>query len=239
MKPNNMLHYVNLESNHPPVLLKNIPEGVNKRLSEISSDEDEFTKAAPQYQKALDDTGYSFKLHYERKQTGTRKKKARKRNVILYNPPYDKNVKTNVGRQFLKIIDKCFPPGNKLHKIFDRNTVKISYSCMPNIAAIIESNNKEKLREDEHNAMQKMCNCPPRSECPLDGECLAENIVYQATIISQDCRKETYVGLTAASFKHSKTSFEKNCFSAWASTLNMGLINKVDMVCLSPVGYGV
>ena len=33
-----------------------------------------------------------------------------------------------------------------------------------------------------------------------------------------------------------KTSFEKNCFSAWASTLNMGLINKV---CLSPVGYGV
>ena len=24
----------------------------------------------------------------------------------------------------------------------------------------------------------------------------------------------------------SKTSFEKNCFSAWASTLNMGLINK-------------
>ena len=39
--------------------------------------------------------------------------------------------------------------------------------------------------------------------------------------------------------KHSKTSFEKNCFSAWAGTLNMGLINKVDMVCLSPVGYGV
>ena len=37
----------------------------------------------------------------------------------------------------------------------------------------------------------------------------------------------------------SKTSFKKNCFSAWASTLNMGLINKVDMVCLSPVGYGV
>ena len=41
------------------------------------------------------------------------------------------------------------------------------------------------------------------------------------------------------SLRYSKTSFEKNCFSAWASTLNMGLINKVDMVCLSPVGYGV
>ena len=32
---------------------------------------------------------------------------------------------------------------------------------------------------------------------------------------------------------------KKTVFSAWASTLNMGLINKVDMVCLSPVGYGV
>ena len=52
-------------------------------------------------------------------------------------------------------------------------------------------------------------------------------------------------------FRHSKTSFEKNCFSAWESTLNMGfinkgwygiymgLINKVDMVSVSPVGYGV
>ena len=38
---------------------------------------------------------------------------------------------------------------------------------------------------------------------------------------------------------HSKTSFENNCFSAWASMLNMGLINKVDTVCLSPVGNGV
>ena len=32
---------------------------------------------------------------------------------------------------------------------------------------------------------------------------------------------------------------KKNCFTAWASTLNMGLINKVNMVCLLPVGYGV
>ena len=28
-------------------------------------------------------------------------------------------------------------------------------------------------------------------------------------------------------------------WSGRASNLNMGLINKVDMVCLSPVGYGV
>ena len=52
-----------------------------------------------------------------------------------------------------------------------------------------------------------------------------------------------FVGVCSGMFgfvpNHSKTSFEKNCFSAWASMLNMGLINKIDMVCLSPVGYGV
>ena len=51
--------------------------------------------------------------------------------------------------------------------------------------------------------------------------------------------KSEMPGANRGFFKYSKTSFEKNCFSAWASTLNMGLINKVDMVCLSPVGYGV
>ena len=55
------------------------------------------------------------------------------------------------------------------------------------------------------------------------------------------CDTSSFARCLSASWlsKHLKTSFGKNCFSAWASTLNMGLINKVDMVCLSPVGYGV
>ena len=58
MKPNNTLKYVNTKSNHPPAVIKNIPEGINKRLSEISSSEEVFNKAAPVYQKALDANGY-------------------------------------------------------------------------------------------------------------------------------------------------------------------------------------
>ena len=79
--------------------------------------------------------------------------------------------------------------------------LKIPYSCMPNIAAIIESNNNKKAQRKRAQRNAKNVHCPPRSECPLDGECLAENIVYQATVISQDCRKETYVCFTATSFK--------------------------------------
>ena len=142
MKPNNTLQYVNTKSNHPPAVLKNIPVGINKRLSEIPSNEEVFNKNVPVYQKALDDNGYNYKLQYEKPKPET-KKRSRKRNIIWYNPPFDRNVKTNIGKELLKILDKCFPISSNLHKILNRNTVKISYSCMPNVKSIIEGNNKK------------------------------------------------------------------------------------------------
>ena len=62
MKPNNKLLYVHRLSNHPPALLKNIPGNINKRLTEISSNEQVFNEAIPPYQQALEKSGYDFKL---------------------------------------------------------------------------------------------------------------------------------------------------------------------------------
>ncbi len=44
LKPGNIPQYVNTKSNHPPAVIRSIPEGVNKRLSEISSDENTFKR---------------------------------------------------------------------------------------------------------------------------------------------------------------------------------------------------
>ena len=60
-------------------------------------------------------------------------RKNRHRDIIWYNPPFSKNVPTNIGQTFLKILDEEFPKVHMLHKIFNRNTVKISYSCMTNL----------------------------------------------------------------------------------------------------------
>ena len=49
-----------------------------------------------------------------------------KKLIILFNSPFSKNVKTNVGCKFLCLIDKHFPRTKKLHKIFNRNNVKVS-----------------------------------------------------------------------------------------------------------------
>ena len=45
MKPNNTPLYVHNKSNHPPNIIKNIPESINRRLSNISSNEKIFQKA--------------------------------------------------------------------------------------------------------------------------------------------------------------------------------------------------
>ena len=53
-----------------------------------------------------------------------------------------KTIKTtNVAKRFLQLIDKHFPKGHALHKLFNRNTVKVSYSCMNNMASIISGHN--------------------------------------------------------------------------------------------------
>ena len=54
LKPNNTLLYVKRDSNHPPDILKNIPESVNRRLSAISSDENQFKENINPYAEALE-----------------------------------------------------------------------------------------------------------------------------------------------------------------------------------------
>ena len=67
------------------------------------------------------------------------------RNVLWYNPPFNLALKTNIGKTFLKLIDKHFPKNHQLNKIINRKNVKISYSCCPNIQNIINSNNRKFL----------------------------------------------------------------------------------------------
>ena len=50
---------------------------------------------------------------------------------------------TNIGGKFLAIIDECIPKGHPLHKIINRNTVKVSYRCMPNMGQILAKHNSK------------------------------------------------------------------------------------------------
>ena len=145
MKPNNTPLYVNKNTNHPPAIIKNIPLSVNRRLSDISSDKETFDKRTDLYQKALDECGYQHKLEYEH--LANNNNSMRERNLIWYNPPFNISVKTNIGKLFLKLVDRAFPTKHALHKIFNRNTIKISYSCCTNIKNTISAHNAHVLNK--------------------------------------------------------------------------------------------
>jgi hypothetical protein len=79
--------------------------------------------------KTLRQSNFNHKLGYM-KETPEQPRRNRQRSIIWFNPPFSKSVKTYMERNFLSLIDKNSPPHHKLHKLFNRNTVKVIYSCM-------------------------------------------------------------------------------------------------------------
>ena len=194
-KPNDKPLYINKSSNHPQPIIKQLPFMISRRVADLSCNQDMFNKSVPLYQEALEKSGYSHKLEYK---VFKKKKRCRRRNIIWFNPPFSQSVKTNVGKVFLKLIDKHFPPGHKFHKLFNRSTIKVSYSCMNNMETIIKGHNARILnsRKDD----DRLCNCRRKDSCPLAGDCNKKCVVYKASVNSEDVSK-VYYGSCEGEFK--------------------------------------
>ena len=210
-KPNDTPIYIHKHSNHPQHIIKQIPKMVENRLTTNSSTETEFNQAAPIYKEALKKSGHRHDIKYQNRNknaesnTGAQNKKRRQRKkqqVLWYNPPFNVEVKTNIGKQFLRIIDKHFKEQrkDKLNTIFNRHSVKISYSCMPNLKNVIQSHNAKVLSKTNNTGQKKTCNCKQANTCPLQGNCLQNTVVYKATV-NTETETKSYIGSTEGSFK--------------------------------------
>ena len=138
-KPNDQPLYINSSSNHPPSIKRELPKSNNKRINELSSNKDIFDVVAP--------------LKYEPANTNTCTKCNRQRNILWFNPPFSKNVKTNIARDFLKFIDKHFPPNNNHAKLFNIHNARVSYSRNENMETI---NRHNKAVLNRHNKRAKI-----------------------------------------------------------------------------------
>ena len=63
-KPEDIIQYINKESNHPPSIIEHLPASIEKRLSNNSSDEKIFKEAAIYYEDTLNKAGYINNLVY-------------------------------------------------------------------------------------------------------------------------------------------------------------------------------
>ena len=198
-KQNDQLLYVNTSSNHPPQVIKQLPISTSNRLSNNSSNKQVFYISKGEYEKALRKSGYkNVSLIYTDKKE-IKQKRNLSRSIIWFNPPFNKNVSTNVAKRFLNLLDQHFPKSRKLHAIFNRKTVKVSYSWTQNMSSMIKSHNKKVINKDVKES--KLCNCRVKSECPLNGQCQATDIIYQCTVLSPDKPNKLYLGTAEGDFK--------------------------------------
>ena len=173
-----------------------------------------FEEEKQYYENALRASGYTHNLKFQQQNENTataKKQRQRKIKIIWFNPPYNQAVKTNIATKFLHLIEKHFPKGHKLNKIFNRNSVKVSYSCMPNMKTILDAHNKIIVQTKEESVQEKLCNCRKKERCPLKGECLRKCLIYEATITAND-KARKYIGSCETTFK-SRFANHKSSFA--------------------------
>ena len=171
-KQNNSLQYIHKQSIHPPSIIKQIPSMISKRLPDISSDKEHFDKTAPIYNEALKGSGFNETLTFS---PTSPTRRHRGRNIIWFNLPFSSNVKTNVGKLFLTLLQKHYQQHHQCFKLFNKNIVKTSYSCMPNMKSIIRNHNPNLLSKYSTPVAARSCSCRQKSECLINNECLSES----------------------------------------------------------------
>ena len=122
------------------------------------------------------------------------------------------SISTNIGQKFLNLVDTCFPPDHELRRVVNRNTVKVSYSTMPNMAQQLQQHNA-KVSSGVERQPSGGCNGHRGGrQCPLPGNCMAKGVVYGATVTDLNTgQKETYTGLTDGTMRDRIGKHESNC----------------------------
>ena len=108
-KPNDETH-INIQSDHPPSITKQLPQSIKKCLSQLSTSKDRFYETTPYYEQRLTSYGYNKKLTYQQQGENIENNKNigknRKRNIIWFNPTYSKSLKTNIGKYLFRFLNK-------------------------------------------------------------------------------------------------------------------------------------
>ena len=194
----------------------------SKRISDLSCNKEGFDKVKSVYESALKDSGHFSSMSYNSNTQNARRNRNRK--VIWFKPPYSLNVKTNIGKLFIKLVRKHFPKNNKYHKIFNLNTLKLSYCCTTNVGNIIKPHNSKVLSKTNDNKNSK-CNCRSEPNCPLNGECLTQCLIYKATSTTSSS-SFAYYGTSEGEFKtgynnHTKSFRHRECMNETESSKHM------------------
>ena len=111
-KPNNTALYIYAQSNHPPIVKKHFPQMIGQKISNLSCNKEAFGIAAPEYNQALRRSVFKHTIMHKASQSSPNHSNnyKKKQNIIWVNPPFKKNVTTNIGKESFSLLSKHFPP---------------------------------------------------------------------------------------------------------------------------------
>ena len=143
-KSNALPTYINVSSNHPSSIVKQIPNAINIRINTLSASKNIFNNHKEFYNEASYNRGYKNKLKYlevnrhhinrgnnignngHKNRVNNRTNdninmnkninKNRHRNIIWFNPPFCKLSNINAEKYFLGLINKHFKDDKPLEK---------------------------------------------------------------------------------------------------------------------------
>ena len=101
--------YININSNHPKAIIKQVPKAVNLRIRNLSANEKIFRKRSKMYIDALKSSGYKENFTYKQENMPNdnykeiykeKRRKNRKRKIIWFNPPFCRLASINIGKYF-------------------------------------------------------------------------------------------------------------------------------------------
>ena len=127
-KPDSNPLYINILSNHPPSIIKNLPGNISKKINNLSVDKATFNKSKDLYNNTYVESGFKHNITFQKEQntsTVTHNTKNRKRmiNVLMFQQisselshfTWDKKkVKINLDLD-RSILDKAKKKKKKMH----------------------------------------------------------------------------------------------------------------------------
>ena len=104
-----------------------------------------------------------------------------------------------MGEIFLKLVKRNFIIENSLHKIFNKNTSKIGYSCMGNVPSVLSAHNRNIWHQKKS---ELGCSCTSKTDFPIYNKCLTPKIVYQADVRNDtNDEKNFFLGVSETPLK--------------------------------------
>ena len=115
------------------------------------------------------------------------------------------NVKTNVGRTFLKLTQKKILCNNNFYRILKKNTITICHSCMRKLMIVLHNTSILRPRAKEY-----VCSCRNKESCTLWNKCLTLKVLFEVTVTNNPDQKLVYFATAYITFKERHCTHSDN-----------------------------